>query len=64
MMVKVQKAVDKVNDIIAESIIGMNVFEQAEIDHTMIDLDGTEKKGKLEQMLCSLFFSCCSSSCR
>ncbi len=43
----VQKAVDNVNDIIAESIIGMNVFEQAEIDHTMIDLDGTENKGKL-----------------
>ncbi len=43
----VQKAVDNVNEQIAEAIIGLNVYEQAEIDHTMLDLDGTENKGNL-----------------
>ncbi len=43
----VQKAVDNINDIIAEEIIGMNVFEQAAIDEYLIELDGTDNKGKL-----------------
>ena len=43
----VQKAVDNVNNIIAEEIIGMHVLDQAGIDKAMIDLDGTENKGKL-----------------
>ncbi len=43
----VMKAVDNVNNIIAEEIIGMNVFEQSEIDKIMIELDGTPNKGKL-----------------
>lgn len=43
----VMKAVDNVNDIIAEEIIGMDVFEQTEIDKLMIELDGTPNKGKL-----------------
>lgn len=43
----VQKAVDNVNEAIAEAIIGMNVYEQAEIDHTMLDIDGTENKANL-----------------
>jgi len=43
----VQKAVDNINDIIAPEIEGMNVFDQALIDKTMIDLDGTKNKGKL-----------------
>lgn len=43
----VLKAVDNVNDIIAEELIGMNVFDQVEIDKTMIEIDGTENKGKL-----------------
>ena len=43
----VLKAVDNVNDIIAEEIVGMNVFEQNLIDQTMIDLDGTPNKSKL-----------------
>lgn len=43
----VQKAVDNVNDIIAPEIVGMNVFDQALIDKTMIDLDGTPNKAKL-----------------
>lgn len=43
----VQKAVDNVNDIIAPEIEGMNVFDQILIDRTMIELDGTNNKGKL-----------------
>ncbi|MFE8696578.1 phosphopyruvate hydratase [Cytobacillus sp. FJAT-53684] len=43
----VQKAVDNVNDIIAEAVIGMDVTDQVGIDRTMIELDGTENKGKL-----------------
>jgi enolase len=36
-----------VNDIIAEEIIGMNIFDQVGLDKTLIELDGTENKGKL-----------------
>ena len=43
----VQKAVDNVNEIIAEAVIGMDVTDQVGIDRTMIQLDGTENKGKL-----------------
>jgi len=43
----VQKAVDNVNDIIAEEIVGMNIFDQVGIDKMLIDLDGTDNKGKL-----------------
>ncbi|MBQ2753267.1 MAG: phosphopyruvate hydratase, partial [Firmicutes bacterium] len=43
----VQDAVDNVNDIIAEEIIGMNALDQVAIDKTMIELDGTPNKAKL-----------------
>jgi enolase len=43
----VSKAVDNVNNIIAEEILGMNVFDQNLLDQTMIDLDGTPNKSKL-----------------
>lgn len=43
----VLKAVDNVNDIIAEELIGMNIFDQVAIDKTMIELDGTHNKEKL-----------------
>ncbi|MFD4927331.1 phosphopyruvate hydratase [Peribacillus butanolivorans] len=43
----VQKAVDNVNEIIAEAVIGLDVTNQAGIDLTMIELDGTENKGNL-----------------
>ncbi len=43
----VTKAVDNVNSIIAEEILGMSVFEQNLLDQTMIDLDGTPNKSKL-----------------
>jgi enolase len=40
-------ACKQVEEVIAEGIIGIDVTEQREIDHTMIDLDGTENKSKL-----------------
>ncbi len=43
----VQKAVENVNDIIAEEIIGMDVTEQVAIDNLMLELDGTPTKSKL-----------------
>ncbi|MEG2198764.1 MAG: phosphopyruvate hydratase, partial [Anaerovorax sp.] len=43
----VQKAVDNVNDIIAEEIIGMNVFDQVGLDKFLIELDGTPNKSRL-----------------
>ena len=43
----VQKAVDAVNGEIAEALAGADVLEQVEIDQMMIDLDGTENKGRL-----------------
>ncbi|MDC6387187.1 phosphopyruvate hydratase [Maribacter sp. PR1] len=43
----VMKAVENVNTIIAEEILGMSVFEQNLLDQTMIDLDGTPNKSKL-----------------
>ncbi|NKI33200.1 phosphopyruvate hydratase [Croceivirga thetidis] len=43
----VGKAVNNVNTIIAEELVGTSVFEQNYIDQTMIDLDGTPNKSKL-----------------
>ncbi len=43
----VQKAVTNVIDVIGPAISGMDASEQAVIDRTMIELDGTENKGKL-----------------
>src|ERR1700709_18124 len=43
----VLKAVANVNEIIAKELNGIDVFEQNAIDKLMIELDGTENKGKL-----------------
>ena len=43
----VLKAVENVNNIIAKELEGMNVFDQVEIDKKLIEIDGTENKGKL-----------------
>ncbi len=40
-------AVRNVNEIIAPELIGRNVLDQVSIDNTLIDLDGTENKGRL-----------------
>lgn len=41
-------AVNNVNTIIAEELVGTSVFEQNKIDQLMIDLDGTPNKSKLD----------------
>lgn len=43
----VLKAVENVNEVIAEEIVGMEALEQAEIDKALIELDGTENKSRL-----------------
>ncbi|MEH7237203.1 phosphopyruvate hydratase [Bacillus sp. JJ1562] len=43
----VQTAVNNVNEIIAGEIIGFDVTDQVSIDQALIELDGTENKGKL-----------------
>ncbi len=43
----VTQAVENVNTKLAEAIIGMDALEQATIDQTMIELDGTPNKKKL-----------------
>jgi len=43
----VGKAVENVNTIIAQEIVGSSVFEQEQLDQLMIDLDGTSNKSKL-----------------
>ncbi len=43
----VLKAVEHVNDVIADELIGYDAFDQVAIDEYMLGLDGTENKGKL-----------------
>ena len=43
----VLQAVNNVNEIISEAIVGFDVTQQAAIDQAMIELDGTANKGKL-----------------
>ena len=43
----VKKVVDHVNTKIRDSLLGMNVLEQALIDRRMVELDGTDNKGSL-----------------
>jgi enolase len=43
----VAKAVENVNTEICEALLGLDATEQGLIDHTLIDLDGTENKSRL-----------------
>ncbi len=43
----VQKAVDNVNKIISEELVGMDALDQVAIDQKMIAVDGTKTKSKL-----------------
>ncbi|HZP93306.1 MAG TPA: phosphopyruvate hydratase [Burkholderiales bacterium] len=43
----VLKAVEHINTEICEAIVGLDAIEQAFIDQTLIDLDGTESKSRL-----------------
>ena len=50
----VLKAVKNVNDKIAPALIGNDVADQTGIDEMMIQLDGSNNKGKLGAMRCLL----------
>lgn len=41
------KAVTNVNEVIADELIGWDISDQAGVDKLLIELDGTENKGKL-----------------
>jgi len=43
----VLKAIDNVNNIIANDLVGLSPFNQAEVDATMKDIDGTENYSNL-----------------
>ena len=43
----VLKAVENVNDAIYDALAGLDADDQIDIDEAMIELDGTENKGKL-----------------
>lgn len=43
----VTKAVDNVNNVISDELLGLDVFEQVFIDRALLSLDGTENKSKL-----------------
>src|SRR5881392_173080 len=43
----VLKAVEHVNTEISEAVLGLDASEQAFLDRTLIDLDGTDNKGRL-----------------
>lgn len=43
----VLRAVENVNTVLAENIVGLSVFEQNAIDQLMIELDGTSNKANL-----------------
>lgn len=43
----VLKAVENVNNVIAAEVEGLDALDQVDIDRTLMELDGTENKGKL-----------------
>jgi enolase len=43
----VRKAVENINTVIANDLRGLEVFNQIEIDNSLLDLDGTENKSNL-----------------
>ena len=43
----VTKAVDNVNQVISDELLGLDVLEQVYIDRLLLELDGTENKSKL-----------------
>ena len=42
-----ERAVENVNSCLAKAVIGMNVFDQKEIDRALCKADGTENKSNL-----------------
>jgi len=61
----VLRAVASVHDTIAPRLLGMDAFEQALVDETLIDLDGTPNKGKLgANALLGVSLACAHASAR
>lgn len=61
----VLKAVDNVNSIIAPALVGMDSSKQQDIDKTVINLDGTQNKGKLgANAALSVSMAVCKASAR
>lgn len=59
----VQKAVRLVNDEVCTELIGKDVFAQEEIDRTLIELDGTENKGRLgANTTLAVSLACCRAA--
>ncbi len=59
----VLKAVENVNEIIAPELEGVSVFDQAEIDRIMIELDGTPNKSKLGgNAIVGVSMACCRAA--
>ena len=58
----VLKAVENVNERIADEIIDMDAVDQAELDRFLIELDGTENKGCNGSKCITRCFTCCSKS--
>jgi enolase len=48
----VLKAVEHINTEIGEAVLGLDASEQAFLDKTLIDLDGTDNKGRLGPTPC------------
>ena len=59
----VMRAVENVNTEISEALIGLDAQEQAFIDKTLIDLDGTDNKARLGASAL-LAVSGCGQGCR
>jgi len=59
----VLKAVNNVNEIIAEKLTGKNILEQQKIDEIMIQLDGTKTKSNLgANAILSVSLACCRAA--
>ena len=50
----VTKAVEHVNTEICEAVLGLDATEQGLIDHTLVELDGTDNKARGERNPCRL----------
>ena len=60
----VLKAVENVNTEICEAIIGLDAEEQTFIDRTLIELDGTDNKGRLGANAHAVRVAGCGQGCR
>lgn len=58
----VLKAVENINDFISERVVGLDCRDQGEIDKDMIELDGTENKGKIgANAVLAVSMTCCKA---